>query len=68
MLMSTQRMVSRYDYGFRPVGGGVCKETDPWCYEGNNPAEQTEPLCPCRTRQSYMFLLRCTDIYHQGLH
>lgn len=28
MLMDTQHMVSCYDYGLTPVGGGVCKETD----------------------------------------
>lgn len=28
MLMNTQHMVDSADYGFTPVGGRVCKETD----------------------------------------
>lgn len=28
MLICTQHMVNSNDYGFTPVGGRVCKETD----------------------------------------
>lgn len=57
--MNTQHMVACADYGFTPVGGRVCKETD-----GSDPraAPGAAHLVCCR--KSWMFPLTFGDIYH----
>lgn len=50
MLMSTQHMVSSNDYGFTPVGGRLCKETDLSALKATIQLEM-EPLHSCNTRK-----------------
>lgn len=61
--MNTQHMVDSNDYGFTPVGGRVCKETDLGVMKATI-SLRSEPLTSCNTRKSYMFSLTFTDIYH----
>lgn len=56
-------MVDSNDYGFTPVGGRVCKETDLGVMKATI-SLRSEPLTSCNTRKSYMFSLTFTDIYH----
>lgn len=50
MLMNTQHMVASNDYRFTPVGGRVCKETDPAAtigWSSSLHAIQVEVRCSC---------------------
>lgn len=52
--MNTQHMGESNDYGFAPVGGGVCKETDLSVMKAAI-CPRMEHLAWCNTEKSYMF-------------